>query len=83
MSEFLLLPGDPEFSRILATPPPNWSHFARSEPDFAFVVRADTGLLEPVGQADLDEYLEGGEYDDRLAEIEESNDAGDDWYGVD
>ncbi|MBD2090979.1 hypothetical protein H6F67_14075 [Microcoleus sp. FACHB-1515] len=70
----LLLPGDPEFNRVLATPPPNWRHFAQSTPDFAFVARAGSGILEPVSIADLEDYLEGGEYDDRLEEIGEGED---------
>lgn len=69
----LILPGDPDFDSTLALPPPNWRRFAESTPDFAFVARAGSGLLEPVSMADLDEYLEGGEYDDRLEEIGEAD----------
>ncbi|MBD2090378.1 hypothetical protein H6F67_10980 [Microcoleus sp. FACHB-1515] len=69
----LLLPGNPEFNRVLATPPPNWRQFAQSTPDFAFVARSGSGLLEPVSMVDLDNYLEGGEYEERLEEIGEED----------
>lgn len=68
----LLLPGDPEFDRALATPPPNWRQFAANQPSFAFVARAGSGILEPVSMADLEDYIEGGEYDERLDEIEDA-----------
>ena len=65
----LILPGDPEFDRTLATPPPNWvSVAARHQGEFAFVARSGSGLLEPVSFRELDEYLEGGEYAQRLQE---------------
>lgn len=73
----LILPGDPEFDVTLATPPPNWRTVAAQSSNFAFVVRAGSELLEPVSMADLEDYLEGGEYDERLGEI------GDDFGGDD
>lgn len=61
----LILPGNPEFYRILATPPP--------EPDKTknFVVRSDSLILEAAGEKELDDYLEGGEYDLRMADIDD------------
>lgn len=65
----LILPGDPEFDRTLSSPPPNWrSVAARHRGEFAFVARSGSGLLEPVSYQELDEYLEGGEYAQRLQE---------------
>jgi hypothetical protein len=67
----LILPGDPEFNLTLATPPPNWRQVAEQlSGEYAFVARAGSGMLEPVSFRELDEYLDGGEYDDRLEEIE-------------
>lgn len=61
----LMLPGHPDFNRILATPPP--------DPDRRkdFVVRKGGSLLESIDSSGLDEYFESGEYEERLEEIEE------------
>lgn len=69
-----MLPGDPGFNEILATPPPSWRQVASNlSGEFAFIVRANTGLLEPVSYDDLDEYIEGGEYDERLEVIDDDD----------
>ncbi|HEY9696749.1 MAG TPA: hypothetical protein V6D10_05770 [Trichocoleus sp.] len=69
----LILPGHPLFNATLgAALPPGWLDVANSSGgEFAFVARSGSGLLEPVFGAALDEYLEGGEYDERLGEIDE------------
>lgn len=69
----LLLPGEPGFAEILAyTPPPNWRDVAaRDGNSYAYVAEPGSAILRAVGMAELDEYLEGGEYDERLAEIED------------
>ncbi len=59
----LLLPHEKGFQEILATPPP-------SPKDVNWVVRAGGILMEAVSQKELDEYLQGGEYDERLKEID-------------
>lgn len=65
----LILPGDPEFEATLATPPPNWGAIAAQHSgEFAFVARSGSGILEPVSTRELDDYLEGGEYAQRLQE---------------
>lgn len=70
----LILPGDPEFDEILATPPPNWREVAANlSGEFAFAARAGSGILEPVSMRELDDYIEGGEYDDRLAELDDED----------
>lgn len=57
----IMLPDHPQFGRILATPPP--------EPDRSrcFVARSGSGVLEAVNDSQLDDYLEGGEYDQVMA----------------
>jgi len=34
-------------------------------------MRSDSGLMEPVSHKELDEYLYGGEYEERLEAIED------------
>jgi hypothetical protein len=65
----LLLPGQPGFNEILATPPPDPGR------EFNYIVRpGSSGVAEIASEAELTEYLNSGEYDERLAEIEiESN----------
>ena len=69
----LILPGDPLFDRTLAmTPPANWREIAaRTTGEFAFIMRSDSGLMEPVSHRELDEYLYGGEYEERLEDVDE------------
>lgn len=62
----LLLPGDPLFYETLARPPK-----MQIEHGTSFVCRVGSCVLEPVGEHDLDDYLEGGEYDQRMEEWEE------------
>lgn len=78
MTSPLILPGDPEFDSTLgATLPPGWQSVqAATNGDFGFIVRPGGVLLEPVTGEELDEYLEGGEYDERLEEIWEPEDDG-------
>lgn len=70
----LILPGHPFFDEYLyGTLPLNWRNFAFHNPDFAFVTRAGSGLLEAVSEAEMTEYLEGGEYDQWLEECGEND----------
>lgn len=67
----LILPGDPLFAETLATPPPHWREtVARDGSTYAFIVEPGSGLARPATSTELVEYLEGGEYDERLSEIE-------------
>lgn len=76
----LILPGDELFEVTLhSTLPPNWQEFAYSNPDFGFVARAGSSILEAVSLQDLEEYIEGGEYDERLEKMGDENAA--DNYG--
>lgn len=60
----LLLPGQPQFTKWLALPPP-------STENCSYVVRPGSfGMMESVNDSQLDEYLNSGEYDERLDEID-------------
>ena len=60
----LILPGDPLYYATLASPPPVLPS------EGCYIARSGSGLLEPATPAEIREYLEGGEYDARLGEIE-------------
>lgn len=69
------------FDFILATSkPPGWSQHGRGEYNVNLVADSETGILRPVTPIELREYLEGGEYDERMGqfpdddEIVEEND---------
>lgn len=67
----IILPGDPAWDWTLTQPPPDWRQAAAKDPDgFAFVVGLD-GLARVATADDLEEYLYGGEYDERLEQIDE------------
>lgn len=66
----LILPGHPFFDEYLySTLPPGWRDYAFHNPDFAFVGKSGSGILEAVSEEDFEEYIEGGEYDERLEEM--------------
>lgn len=69
----LILPGDEEFDLTLGTAlPPNWEESAaKFSGEYSFVASSETGLLRPVSAAELEEYLEGGEYRERLINSEQ------------
>ena len=68
----LILPGNPLFDLTLATPRPDWRDIAvRDGNTYAFVAEPGSGLMRPVTESELEDYLYGGEYDARLAEIED------------
>lgn len=69
----LILPGDPEFDFTLATAkPPNWQEVAwKSYGEFVHVFDAESGVMRTVNAQAATEYLEGGEYDERLKAIGE------------
>ena len=71
----LILPGDPLFNQTLMNPPPNWPEVAaRDGNEFHFVAEPESGLFRAVTLSELDEYLESGEYEERLIEIGEWDD---------
>lgn len=71
-SGLLILPGHPLFTRTAAAAiPPDWRAKAESMGQFPnFVVDPDTGLFRPATAAELDDYLESGEYDRRMEQVE-------------
>uniref|UniRef100_A0A832H5L3 Uncharacterized protein n=1 Tax=Oscillatoriales cyanobacterium SpSt-402 TaxID=2282168 RepID=A0A832H5L3_9CYAN len=72
----ILLPGDPGFEETLSILPFGWCSVANAtNGEFAFVARAGNGgLLEAVPWDEVEEYVEGGEWDERLQEIGEDDD---------
>ncbi len=73
MDRLLILPGDPEWTLTLGgSLPPGWQDTAANTGgDFAFVARSGSGLLEAVPWHEAVEYMEGGEWDERMEEIGE------------
>lgn len=72
----IILPGDPEFDCTLATTlPPDWQFFAgQYGDDYGFVVDSQTGLLRVENSVGMHEYVEGGEYDERLTQTLDDSD---------
>lgn len=67
----LLYPGDPDFDYYLATLPPNWKqNLHQNQGQCAFVAEPGSGILRPANPSELADYLEGGEYEERLEEID-------------
>ena len=68
----LILPGEWEFEETLASVLPfGWQDLAhRLGGDYGFVVDSESGLLRVESGKGVREYLEGGEYDERLEAIE-------------
>lgn len=71
MSDLLFLPGDPEYEDTLATTLPfGWQEVAAYHGgDYGFVVDSETGLLRVEDSAGIRDYVEGGEYGERLGQI--------------
>lgn len=65
----LVLPGDPIFDWTLATMPP-----PGSQQGSILVADSESGILRPVDLSELREYLNGGEYDERMRSIGDSAD---------
>ena len=66
----IILPGHPDFNFYLhGRLPPNWRETFSQES--AFVVRADGVTLEMVTEKEFEEYIEGGEYDERLTQMDD------------
>lgn len=71
----LILPGSEEFEDTLAMSLPiGWQHTANANSgDYGFVVDSQTGLLRIENSAGVREYVNGGEYDERLELIEDDD----------
>ncbi len=69
----LILPGNPLFNISLATLPPGWQNSASNSPKF--IVRSNgAGLLEQVDDRQFQDYVHGGEFDQRLNELDDDED---------
>jgi hypothetical protein len=64
----ILLPGDPLYEFTLSNPPP-LSPMEIDNGEIYFVADAHSGILRSVSWPQLQEYLNGGEYEDRLKAI--------------
>ncbi|MEP0868878.1 hypothetical protein NDA01_03580 [Trichocoleus desertorum AS-A10] len=71
----LILPGDPEFEETLGRSlPPDWQALAYEHPEYAIIAKAGQGgVLTAVPWSEAEEYLEGGEYEERLLESEDED----------
>lgn len=70
----LILPGTLEYNLTLATPPPDWRIKAfQSGENIAFAMDYNTNLFRPVTPDELQEYIEGGEYDEVCQDNYEDN----------
>ncbi|MDG2614707.1 hypothetical protein P7L53_00480 [Thermoleptolyngbya sichuanensis XZ-Cy5] len=71
----IILPGDPEFDWTLATAfPPDWRAVADRIGDYCtFVASPGSGLLRPATPGELEDYLWGGEYDERMMELDDED----------
>jgi hypothetical protein len=65
----IITPDDPEFSQWLGIPPPISSE---NRGETVFIAEPGTGLLRAASWRETDEYLYGGEYAERLIEIEDA-----------
>ncbi|MDJ0674405.1 MAG: hypothetical protein QNJ36_03215 [Calothrix sp. MO_167.B42] len=72
----IILPGDYYYDLTLATSVPfDWQVTAAQDSSgYAFVADADSGLMRTVTGWELEDYLYGGEYEERLISIGESID---------
>ena len=71
----LILPGSLEFDLALADipPVPTWrANFERANGEGYLIVRPGSlGLMESVTRQEWEDYVYGGEFDERQAEIDE------------
>lgn len=66
----LILPGDPEFGATLSEIPPDWKNQADVKGCFGFVPDAALGgILRSANNAEFQEYVLGGEYEQHLQNL--------------
>ena len=72
-NSLLILPGSLEYEETLGRSlPPDWQQRAfKAYGAFTFVADSETGLLRVADPDETDEYVYGGEYEERLLAIEE------------
>lgn len=71
MERKILLPGEPGFAETMATAmQPGWQEMrAKADNQFAFGLNHQ-GLMIPLSDKELNEYLYGGEYDEVMEQPE-------------
>lgn len=66
----LILPGDEEFNSTLSQIPPGWESTASAKGCFGFVPDAASGgVLRAVNNAEFQDYILGGEYEQHQQNI--------------
>lgn len=71
-SSVLILPGHPLFNQAVSTVPPDWKEKSASMGGLCnFVVDAETRLMRPANNQELQDYVHGGEYDERLSQMDD------------
>lgn len=66
----IITPGHPLFDETLSTfLPPGWQEVASRGDDWHAFVAEESGILRAVTFREMIEYVEGGEYDERLKVI--------------
>ncbi len=68
-NRLILTPDDPEFSQWLGIPPPTWQSEIESRAGECVLVAEASGLLRPASWRQTDDYLYGGEYEERLVSL--------------
>lgn len=72
----IMTPDDPDFSAWLGMPPPTWqSEIESRSGECVLLADAESGILRPASWQETDEYLYGGEYDERMLSLLEVEDA--------
>ncbi|MFB8788648.1 MAG: hypothetical protein U7123_07295 [Potamolinea sp.] len=70
MSE-LIYPWHPEFHQSLAVIPPDFYQARHQHSgDVALICQAGSDLMLPLGGKDLEEYIQGGEWDERTKQLQ-------------
>ena len=66
----LILPGDPEFGATLSQIPSDWKAQSSAKGCFGFVPDScQGGILRPVNNAEFQDYVLGGEYEEYLQNL--------------
>lgn len=68
----IITPSHPLFNYWLHTPPPDWRSISEKSGEAVnFVMDAETGIFRTATEAELEDYLLGGEYDELNPEGED------------
>lgn len=72
----LILPGDEEYDLTIGSIMPfDWREYAyKNFGEIAFISDSQSGLLRPANKKETDEYLHGGEYQERMLAIGDEED---------